>query len=280
MGIKKIISSVLFVTLLAGAFSTGVHAQSKAFSLQVSPSPIIETVKPGVSKTIELKIRNQSDQPEKLKIGLRAFSVDPQNAEVTLQDAEPEDVKSWVSFKDPEFVVAAGEWFTQEITLNVPSDAGFSYSFAFYISRADPTTQQNTTAQIEGSVAVFALLTVDRPDAVKKIDLAELSIEKKVYEYLPTTFSVSLKNSGNTLVQPGGNVYIQRSLDSVEPLAVLQVNDAGSYILPGVTRMYASSWKDGFPVFTTNEETKEKKLTWDFGKVQHFRIGKYVATYP
>lgn len=277
MGIKKIISGALLVVLLVSMFGARSVAQSKSFSIQVSPSPIIETVSPGVTKNVELKIRNQSDQSEKLKIGLRSFSVNPENAEVTLNDAEPEDVKDWVSFKDPEFEVAAGQWFTQVITLRVPSDAGFSYSFAFYISRANTEVQQTATAQIEGSVAVFTLLTVDRPDAVKKIDLGELSIEKKVYEYLPTTFKVSLKNTGNTLVQPGGNIYIQRSLASTEPIAVLSVNEANSYMLPGVTRSYTSSWNEGFPVYVTNAETQKKKLEWDFGKIQNFRIGKYVA---
>lgn len=276
MGKKIIILLALFVAF-AGVFSGVGSAQSiGGFALQVTPSPIVETIEPGRTKVVELKIRNQNTQKETLKMGMRDFSIDNATGEVTLENTEPSDVKGWVTFADPLFEVNAGEWFTQKITIAVPANAGFTYAFALTVSRANPTKEQGGKTAIEGSVAVFTLLSTNRPDATRKLDVVSFKSPKKVYEYLPATFTLQLKNSGNTIIQPAGNVYIQRSSDSKNPLQVVAVNEKSAYILPDVTRSLTVEWSKGFPVYKTNEEGK-KSLVWDWSTLQNFRIGHYVA---
>ncbi len=246
------------------------------FSLQVSPSPIVQTVEPGQKTTISVKIRNTGTQNEDLKMGLRSFTVDSESGEVQLKDDAPKEVKDWVSFEQPQFSVASGSSFEQSVTFTVPADAGFSYSFALTVSRSNPVKGSAGKTAIEGSVAIFTLLTVDRPGAVKKIEVVKLSSKKKVYEFLPSEFSLQLKNSGNVIIAPAGNVFIQRSASSTSPLAVLPVNATGAYILPGVSRTVSTKWSDGFPVYKTDDNGKSN-LTWDWGTLQKLRIGKYTA---
>jgi hypothetical protein len=275
---KKIVTYMLVCAVTVSQFfSMPARAQTDGFALQVTPSPIVENLQPGVSKTVELKIRNQSTQKETLKMGLRSFKVDAATSAVELQDTEPQDVKSWVRFAEPTFDVEAGAWYTQKITFDTPSDAGFSYSFAVYISRAKPAVGQAGAAAIEGSVAVFTLLGIDRPDAVRKLETVTFTSKKKVYEYLPATFTLDLKNSGNTIVRPTGNIYIQRSLNSTEPIAVLPVNESGAYILPATSRSTQSQWTVGFPSYEKKAESEKQQLVWDWGKAQNFRFGKYTA---
>ncbi len=276
---KKIIrvgyvASILFLCL---SIVVPAKAQNSGFSVQVSPSPIIESIDPGVSKTVELKIRNQNTQKETFKMGLRAFGVDNNSGEVQLKNEEPIDVVSWVTFAEPVFSVDAGQWFTQKVIFDVPKDAGFTYSFAITVSRANPVQEAGGKTTIEGSVAIFALLSTNRSDAVRKLDISSFISKRKVYEYLPANFLLKIKNSGNTIVQPTGNIYIQRSLNSTEPIDILSVNGTGAYVLPDVTRTLQSDWTKGFPAYKDTSDSGKKKLFWNWSDLQNLRIGHYVA---
>src|SRR5262249_16754212 len=154
-------------------------------------------------------IRNNSNHAEQLKMGLRSFTVND-SGEVQLATTAPTDVSSWVTFASPTFSIDQGAWYTQKITFAVPKDAGFSYSFAIIISRSSAPAPGSGHTALEGSVAVFTLLGIDRPDATRELEVSEFTSEKRLYEYLPATFTVKLKNSGNTINQPYGNIYIQR----------------------------------------------------------------------
>ncbi len=276
---KKIFRSgyTLSVLLICMSILSTVAAQSGGFAVQVSPSPIIETIDPGVKKTVDLKIRNQNTQKETFKMGLREFAVDSGTGEVKLKNNEPTDVVGWVTFSDPIFNVDAGQWFTQKVNFDVPKDAGFTYSFAITVARANPTQEAGGKTAIEGSVAVFTLLSTNRADAVRKLDIISFVSKRKVYEYVPANFTLQLKNSGNTIIQPSGNVYIQRSLQSSEPINVLPVNSTGAYILPDVSRTLQTEWSTGFPIYKDSSEAGKKKLFWNWSDLQNFRIGHYVA---
>lgn len=268
---------VLLTAILCFVVLVPARAQSGGFAVQVSPSPIVEKIDPGVSKTVEVKIRNQNTEKETFKMGLRAFDVNKTNGEIELSNDEPKEVVDWVSFSEPVFDVEPGQWFTQKVVLNAPIDAGFTYTFAITISRATPTQEADGKTTIEGSVAIFTLLTTNRPDATRKLDIVSFVSKKRMYEYLPASFELELKNSGNTIIQPVGNIYIQRSSDSSEPIEVLSVNETGAYILPEVSRTLQTEWSTGFPVFKDSAEEGRKDLFWNWSELQNLRIGHYVA---
>lgn len=282
---RKLFFGLAAAGFIAGGLSAAAAAQNQPpardFSLQVSPSPIVQTVKPGVQQTTELRIKNNGNQAEELKIELRDFSVDAASGEIKLGDEQPREVKDWVRFANPVFKVERGQTFTQRIILDTPASAGFTYSFALLIKRAAAPAPTGGTQALEGSVAVFTLLDVDRPGAKRKFEIVEFATKKRVYEYLPTEFTLRAKNTGNTLVQPAGNIFVQRGSNSAEPLAVLPANPTGGYILPGMTRSFTSSWEDGFPVYKTRQAAAgvepQRQLAWDWGNLGKFRIGKYVA---
>jgi len=280
------------VALATGClFSLGWQAQAHAatpaapapvggFNLQVSPSPLVATLKPGITTQLELKIHNSDNLATSLKIEPRSFGISSDSSQVHLDDTAPPDIASWISFSQPTFTVQPGAFFTEEVKLAVPKDAGFSYSFALVISHQSDPKPTSGGRLIKGSVAIFTLLNIDRPGAIRKIDIAQFSSTKHVYEYLPTTLNVALKNSGNTIVQPYGNIYIQRGETSQHPLATLAVNDAKGYILPNTTRTLSSQWSNGFPVYTTitnADGTTKQHLSWNWSKLGGFRIGKYTA---
>lgn len=279
MRVKALLLSII---ALSASFSQVAAAAGdpSGFFLQVSPSPLVSTLKPGTNTTLELKIRNAGTATEELKIESRQFSVNNQTGEVHLDDTAPSEIAPWVTYSAPTFTVQPGEWYTQKIRIDLPKDTGFSYSLALVISRTKNPQATESGRLIKGSVAVFTLLNVDRPGAVRKVEVQDLSMSSNVYEYLPATVNVRFKNTGNTIVQPYGNIFIQRSSSDTTPISTLPVNDKKGYLLPGAERVLSTDWTSGFPTFqtmTTADGGTQKTENWDWSKVADFRIGQYTA---
>jgi hypothetical protein len=249
------------------------------FSVQVTPSPLVAQVRVGETRTLELRIRNNGAGSENLKVGMRAFKA-LEDGNVQLLEESPREIAGWVTFSQPTFTLRSGEWFTENIKITPPKDAGFSYSFAITIGRATQGSPAPGTQQVVGSVAVFALINIDRPGATRAFTVDEFKSEKRSYEFLPANFSLRLRNSGNTIVQPQGNIFIQRSSGG-QPISVLPLNPNGSFLLPGTSRELSSAWTEGFPSYqdvkTADNAPSTRKLVWDWSKGQDFRFGKYVA---
>ena len=275
--VKKVLCSISLLIFVFSFFGINNYARASenGFAVQVTPSPLIATLKPGQISALELRINNTGSAKESYKMELRSFSVDADSGKVDLGNEEPKEVTRFVSFEQPTFSLEPGQWINQRITVNTPIDAGFSYSFAVMVLRDKMQVSETRGATIQGSVAVFALLNVDRPDAVRKLDIVEFSSAKKVYEYLPSTLTLKIKNTGNTIVAPKGNIFISRKYSDTTHIDLLQVNASAGNIIPGRTRMLPVEWSNGFPVHTTKDGVS--RLSWDMSKLSKLRIGKYSA---
>jgi hypothetical protein len=280
----------IIFTLIVGLACTGlivlsrgntVSADSGEFSLQVSPSPLVTTLKPGQTTTLELKVYNAGTQTENLKIAPRSFTINNTTGELKFDDTKLPEVASWTSFSAPNFTVDPGQTFSEEVTFAVPKDAGFSYSFALVINRQNAAQTTDSGGRLlKGSVAIFTLINIDRPGAVRQLQIAHFAPSQSVYEYLPAKLNVEFKNTGNTIVQPAGNIFIQRGSDDKTPISTLSVNPNSGYILPGSVRTLSVSWEDGFQVLhpvTASDGTVSQQLTWNWGNLSHLRIGQYTA---
>ena len=274
--------AIAILTAIASALPvSAVGIPSGDFSLEVSPSPLVTTVKPGVPVRLELKIRNASTKTEELKIQARNFTINHPSEEITIGNTTPDDLAEWVQFSHPTFTVKPGEWFTQNITVTLPDSAGFSYPFSLVIGRVKEDATPVGGNLLKGSIAVFTLINVDKPGATRRLTLSDLVTSQSVYEFLPSTIKLKLKNTGNSFVQPYGNVYIQRSSNDTDPLAVMPVNDARAYILPNSTREITMKWDQGFPRYVTSQPDASGKTTdtleWDWSHISNFRFGRYTV---
>ncbi|HUO62047.1 MAG TPA: hypothetical protein VMT96_01165 [Candidatus Bathyarchaeia archaeon] len=251
------------------------------FSLQVTPSPLFTTLKPGTTTELELGIKNTGTGTEELKIEPHKFKVDNNTGKVELDDVVPSEIADWIHFSAPKFTVRPGEWYTQKIRVALPKNTGFSYSLALLISRTNnPDPAKVSGRVLKGSLAVFTLINVDRPGAVRKLEVDKFSTSAGIYEYLPASINIKFKNTGNTIVQPYGNVFIQQNTDDKTSLATLPVNDKKGYILPGSERILDTQWSDGFPTYqtiTTSDGSEKKSEAWDWSQLSKFRIGYYTA---
>lgn len=270
----SILGTVLLMQSAHAAEPTG------EFSLQVTPSPIVTTVKPGEVKELELKIHNTGSSAENLIIQPRSFHYDSTSGEPKLDENTPPEIASWITFANPTFSLKAGDWFTQKIKIDVPKQAGFSYSFVMMIKRAQDPNNPSAGRQLKGTVAVFALLNVDRPGATRKLEITDVSTTQQIYEFLPVTIKVRFKNTGNTIIQPYGNIFVQRESTDSSPISTLPVNQGRGYLLPSTERVLSAEWKEGFAVYETKTDAsgnQVKYLKRNPDKLSQFRIGKYTA---
>lgn len=260
------------------------RAQTSDFNLVSSPLPVILTANPGETVSADLRVKNGGSQTERLKVGLLKFKVNEQS-KVQLLDREPgDDFFNWVTFSQTEFLAAPNEWKTVKMTVAVPKEAALGYYYAVTFSRAGDPRVTPGAATLQGQLITFVLLEAKVPNAKKELQVTELSAERSFYEFLPATFTVKVKNTGNIHVSPKGDIFILRGKSQV---SALKINPNQGNILPGSVRTFGVEWSEGFPAYVKKEEDGKavldkngqqvKALKWDFSKASNLRIGKYTA---
>jgi len=278
-GILILLAGINFlgsILLLVPENTSAIGIPTGDFSIEVSPSPLVATVQPGTPTVLDLKVRNASIQPEELKIEARSFRLVGDKQTIHLSDTSPPELTKWIQYAASTFTVDPGEWYEQKITVSLPEEAGFSHSFALVISRVNESATDPTSGRLlKGSVAIFTLINIDKPGSTRKLEIESLTTSESMYEYLPATVQLRLKNTGNSIVQPYGNFYFQRGTNDLKPLAVMSVNDSNGYILPGATKDITAEWSDGFPVRRTSENGDF--VDWSLDQARDFRFGKYTA---
>lgn len=206
--------------------------------------------------------------------------MDPKNGQIVPVSPKPNDTTiSWLSFDKTEFSTNAKEWTTIPFTITIPKTAAFGYYFALRIGQSQTSGNQNgATTKLLGQIVLPILLTVASPNAKANLQLVGFTTSSYLNEYLPVTFTMTLKNTGNIHLKPAGNVFIQIG-SSQQDQAVLDINPDGGTILPGQTRTFTTRWTDGFLVekpLPDNPTQTQLVVNWD--RLTHFRIGKYTAS--
>lgn len=280
---KGLAGSLVFVFL----FSFSAQAADGALRLTTSPLPINLSVEPGHSVSTQLRIKNDGDQKENLRIDLMKFKADGESGAPMPLDREPgDDFLDWVHFSEDTFSIEPNQWKTINATFDVPETAAFGYYYAIVFSRSGEITstgERQTT--VTGGTAVLVLLEAKVPNAKREVTVTSFSADRKWYEFLPATFTVKLRNTGSVHIAPRGNLFIGRPGEKAD--TVVEVNLGKGNILPDSNRAFESRWTDGFPVYRDKEMDGRKvqdaegktvqELVWNWKDVSRFRFGKYEA---
>lgn len=247
--------------------------------LTTSPLPINLKTTPGSQVSATLKVKNDGTQTENIKVSLMKFKADSVTGVPMLLDKEPGDEYfNWVKFSEDSFSLPSNEWKTITADFTVPTTASFGYYYAVVFSRTDEKVQkQERQTIITGGTATLVLLEVQVPNAKKEVTLEEFSADKKMYEFLPATFTIKLRNTGSVHISTRGNIFLGRG--SKNDIALIEVNAGRGSILPDSPRSFNEQWADGFPVYETKMEDGNQitELKWDFRDAAKLRFGKYTA---
>jgi hypothetical protein len=264
-----------------------VFAVDEGLNLVTSPLPINLVTEPGATVSAQLKIKNGGSVPETLQIGLMKFSAFGDEGKPKLMEREKgDDYFDWVKFSENDFVLNPNEWKTITATFNVPKSAAFGYYYAVTFQRKNEEINSGArSTKVIGATSSLILLEVRVPNAIRDVEVLQFSTPRSIFEFLPVTFFVKLKNKGNVHVAPRGNIFIDRW--GQKDVAILPINDLVGNVLPDSNRIFESEWRDGFPVYedkvvdghvvTDSAGKAERKLKWDLSQVPKLRWGKYTA---
>lgn len=240
--------------------------------LNLTLSPIIAqvTTKPGESVTTEIRVRNNGQKPEPVRIYSLPLEADQSTGKPKLREQRSDDAYlNWVTYSEKEFIIQPSEWQTIKVTFNPPEGSAFSYYYALTIERTSNRNLDGNTTQISGAPAILLLATVDSPYAKRELSLETFNVKRGLLEFLPQTFQVEIENIGNVHTTPIGNIFIDGQ--GKKDLTVLPLNPNSSVILPNSKRTLEIPWTEGFPLQTNNG------LSWDFSNANLFRFGRYTA---
>lgn len=244
--------------------------QQDALNLTISPVTLQLSTTPGVSVSAPVKVRNNARSAETLHISMLTFTPDASGEKPILKDPTAQDAfMSWFSVSEDRFTIQPSEWKTVTVTFAPPKEASLLYSYAVVIGR-DQVTPVQGSAVISGSAALMVLANVESPNTVRELSVPVFHLPRIVSEFLPVEFETEIKNTGNSYIVPHGNIFIDGQ--GKKDLAVLPLNPNGLAVLPDTTRTLHVAWDDGFPV-----KNEQGKLTFDWSRVSHLRIGRYTA---
>lgn len=253
--------------------------------LTLSPVFLTLVTEPGQAVTSNVKITNNNNVTEYLQVQLVRFAPD-ENGEITLIDLEPDDeFQNWISFSEEQFVIGPTETKIVKVTIDPPADAALGYYYGVLVSRIGESKAGKGRAVVAGAPALPILLEVKSPNAKREGQLLDFKTTEMFYEYLPATFEVTMKNTGNVHIAPSGDIFLDWG--SVKNVAILPVNEGRGNILPNTSRTYTSAWMDGFAVREPKIENGKEVVgkdgavelatRYDFAKADKFRIGRYTA---
>ncbi len=282
---RKTVSLLLAALLLQ--FASPALAADTSLRLITSPLPVALRVEPGKSVQTILRVQNGGSALEHIKVGVLKFKAYKDTGQPQLMDPEKgDDFLNWAHFSESTFALDANEWKNVTVTFDVPSTAALGYYYAITFSRDGVATVDTTKQQLNGSTAVLILLDVLVPGAVRRAEIASFSTDHSFYEFLPTTFNVTLHNTGNVFVAPRGNIFLEKN--GQKDLGILEVNPEQGNILPDSNRAFTAPWNDGFPHYEdlvqdgkvahqTNGDV-QVTLKWNFADASKLRMGHYTAT--
>jgi hypothetical protein len=265
----------------SGATNTGSY-------LTTSPISVDLTIKPGQTQSTTLSVQNDSSVPETISVKLDKFAANGNFGAATITPPDVTDPSvQWVHFSKTTFVAQPGIWTTITMTISLPNYASLGYYYAVVFIPKSAQISQSLGDQIKGSNAIFVLLDTSSSNEAKQLSLTDFSSLSGLYQFLPATFNILVKNTGNIHLIPQGDIYISRTPNG-KVIDTLDINSGLGNVLPNSSRQFTTTWTDGFPSFeakkidgqalTIKDGQPVEQLRWNYSEpLSKIRFGKYYA---
>lgn len=274
-------------TLKATATPSAVPQELPKTGINVSISPTFLNLitDPGKAVTSQFTIRNNNNFSENFTIDLAKFELQQGGKPVLKPLTKQDGFGEWMTFTEPQFSVAPNQTKTVKFAITPPQGSSLGYYYALIINRTHEGEGVTQGTKISGVPAILTLLEVRSTNAKRELQLVDFKTDQFIVEYLPVTFTLNVKNTGNVHIIPHGNIFIDQG--GKKDIAILSPNESRGNVLPQSEREFSASWQDGFAVnIPATEDGHIKKdvegktvytTAYDFQKADKFRIGKYTA---
>ncbi len=276
---------LILAAAVVGAIRPASAASSTGSVLTTSPVAIDLAASPGSKATTTLQVQNNGTKSVTIDVELEKFKANGESGQAQIYKPSSDDPSvSWVHFSRTSFTADPGVWNSVTMTVELPISAAYGYYYAV-LFEPQITTVGSTHNKVKGANAIFVLLNAQVANENNVLQVKSFSSDKSLYQYLPASFSMTTHNSGNIYTAPKGEVFISRTKNG-PAIATLDINPGQGNVLPGTSRIFQVTWKDGFPVYqvkrvdgqivSDKNGKPEQTLHWN-GNVSKFRFGKYYA---
>jgi uncharacterized membrane protein YiaA len=290
-GVKKsaLICMLILILAVSSLFSSVMAVSSTGSTLTTAPVSVDLYSAPGSTTSTKLQVQNNSLEPLTITVHLEEFKASGTGGQAQIYVPPASDPSlSWVHFSQTSFVAEPGVWNNDTMTVSLPKQAAQGYYYAVIFVPSTISTQSKNANVIKGANAIFVLVDSNNSKDNSQLVVSGFSASSKTYNYLPVTFSINVKNTGNVFTVPSGDIYISRTPNgpSIDTLAI---NSGNGNVLPETNRVFSLDWNDGFPVYSPKTvdgaEVMGKngkpvqQLTWNLNKITSFRFGEYFAKF-
>lgn len=282
--------SILVFVLLCGIdLHNALAASSSGTSLTTSPVTLGLDIKPGTTSIQKLQVMNNTSKPMLIAMQVETFGAYGNSGEAAISGFPSGDpAAKWIHISPSSFVAQPGVWMPVQATISLPKTASLGYYYAVVFQPVIPAQLQVPGAKIvKGFNAILVLVDTGSVGEQRQVKVANFTVNKHLFEYLPASFSVTIQNPGNIYLAPTGDIFISRNSNGTNTIDTIPVNGGVGNVLPNSYRVFTTLWADGFPEFvpkllngqpeTSKNGQPVEQLKWDFSKANKFRFGKYYA---
>ncbi len=286
-GRKKLLLPLILLGLATLLFLfPKVFAQTPS-NYDVTVSPVFFDFSSNPEGTIsdKIRIRNNTTSPLPIRIEVKRLTGD-ESGDLVLRDDNSDNSLSWIKFNSNTFVAKPLEWTDVPFKIDVPKEAAYGYYFAVSFTQDNTNPLAKTGVALTGAAAVPILLNVRKEGAKFQGKMVSFKTDSNYYEYPPVKLITTFENTGNVHVRPRGNIFIKDWLG--RQVAVLNINNTQSTVLPNIKKSFESSWDDSFITEEPKMEDGQVKLDKNgkpettlkirFDKILDLKIGRYTAT--
>lgn len=231
---KKII---VFIILFS--FGLGFLFVSPAKALTISPAKIYLSADPGETIETEMRVGNDAEITVTYYPIFERYTV--RGGETPVFTPADIGLPTWIETIPSKVTLGPKEIGKVQVLIRVPEDAepGGHYAAIFW-SSAPPERERGGVA-IALRVGALVFLEVSG-EVIESGEVVNFGVPKKIFNYLPISFSYGLKNTGNVHLGPEGEVTIKNIFGRT--LAILEANPGRFVALPDTTRIFnTASWE-------------------------------------
>ncbi len=246
---SRLVRLIGFSCLMLAPLS--VAAQADSMSISVTPPLIQLTVGPGENWTSSLKVINTNSYDVSYYASVVDFKAQGEEGEGTLiplvngASTTPNSysLASWITLSPAPVLIRAGGSGQIPFTVHVPADAEPGGHYAAILVGTQPGGVQLSGPSMRISSVVSSLVFVKiRGETTESGRIREFRTDKYVNDTPSADFLLRFENTGNTHIQPQGDVVIYNMWGKKR--GEVAVNESGNFgnVLPGSTRKFTFTW--------------------------------------
>lgn len=261
MSVRITSASSILIALTTAALALAVPvaaAQSSALSVTITPPLFQLTIGPGDTWSSAVKVVNTNA----LDVTYYAYVADfkaqgetgnasfvPLTNEMNDPTLKTYSLASWIDLTAGPVTVPAGGSGQVPFTVHVPQDAEPGGHYAAILIGTQPTATTTSGTRINIASYVSSLLFVRiKGDVVENGRIREFSTSQDLYQSPEADFTLRFENTGNTHVQPEGDITIYNMWGKERGKVLINQNDGNfGNVLPGSVRRFQFSWTGDNP---------------------------------